>query len=346
MIIYIIGFLITMAFAYQATCFRKEQRLLFAILSMLPLTIISAIRYNVGTDYMGIYVNIFKGFVADSPYAGSEFEPGFRLLNRLISYVTKDYQWLFVVTSVVFGAFTFSNIYRQSRNVLLSLFFYMTMSVYFMSMNIVRQFMALSIAYAAIPCIQEKKLLRYTLIILFASLFHVSVLLLLPLYWAGRFSWNRRFSLTVAGIGIAASGLLAVLLRYLLPVLFGGRYIRYLSGAAEGRVWIFLIAFAFYLLTLFVNPSDKKVWICVTVNLVIGVMTWFIPVMERVSFIVTYGMMLYMPSLFESIPHRTERTIIKCVCMAFFVVYIYYSIAVNHSHNVLPYQTIFQAVRL
>lgn len=93
-------------------------------------------------------------------------------------------------------------IYRKySRNYILSLYLFTAASCHLTGMmNAVRQFIAATIIFAATPLLEQKKYGRLALVILFASLFHRSALIMLPVIFVvqGK-AWNKRTLLCIAG---------------------------------------------------------------------------------------------------------------------------------------------------
>ena len=67
MIVYLIGFILTIILLYisEYKVKAKRKKFLLRVVAVLPLLVISAIRYNVGTDYdkryVQDYINLSKG---------------------------------------------------------------------------------------------------------------------------------------------------------------------------------------------------------------------------------------------------------------------------------------------
>lgn len=113
-------------------------------------------------------------------------------------------------------------VYRKySRNFWLSMFLFVASTDYTSWMyNGTRQFMAVVIIFAALPLLLKKRYLWTVLLILFASVFHQSALLMLPVIFLvqGK-AWNKKTNL--------------VLLAVLLAVLFVGEFTDFLDNLME-----------------------------------------------------------------------------------------------------------------
>ena len=78
--------IITIFFAYFAVKNKQNKRVyfVFSFLASMPFVIVSAIRYDVGNDFLNIYSQAFT-HIANGGYV-STYEYGFYLLNKLIIY--------------------------------------------------------------------------------------------------------------------------------------------------------------------------------------------------------------------------------------------------------------------
>ena len=100
----------------------------FLYLSALPLFLISALRFGIGTDYFYTY---YPGFRVIANGGHMHFELLFHWLVKFIAIFTHDPQWLFVVTSFLFIFIVYNNIYRISKNIPMALVVFFLSYVYF-----------------------------------------------------------------------------------------------------------------------------------------------------------------------------------------------------------------------
>src|SRR5699024_9204062 len=82
--------------------------------------------------------------------------------------------------------------YHYSSMIELSLYVYITGGLFLVSMNGVRQVLAAAVAFAAIRYLINGHFIKYSLIVLLASTFHQSALVLIPIYFLVRFkAWSK-----------------------------------------------------------------------------------------------------------------------------------------------------------
>ena len=121
MYIYIITFLLTIVLIWLAENKAKSTKLktVLLILAIIPMFFISAIRYNVGTDYDKRYVydyyRLSKGEYIDN------LEIGFKTIDYICLLFTKEPYLLFAVTSLIILALIFEVVYKKSTNKILSI---------------------------------------------------------------------------------------------------------------------------------------------------------------------------------------------------------------------------------
>lgn len=187
MIVYTTGTLLTVLFAYMAKGIPKSRLAtprekywlsrLFAFISFLPLTIIMAVRDQVGTDFSA-YVEIFSnqsGIIERGEYA-------FAKLNRILSELFNSAQSIFIVCAIIICGAYFILSYQESVSPAYSLLLFVICKDYFVAMNIMRQFTATAIVMCAIPFMKEKKWIQSLLIIVAAYFFHRSVVIMVLFY--------------------------------------------------------------------------------------------------------------------------------------------------------------------
>jgi len=172
MIVYIISLLVTLLFSYLYTkTNNKYLKVTYFIATMLPFIVISSIRYDVGTDYLyryaPDYLNIINGY--DVP----NLEIAFKLLIKLCILFSHDYILMFTITSIIINYFVFKTIFKYSKNIILSILLYFITSNYFISMNLVRQYISMSVLlYFSINYLYDKRIYKYITAQIISILFH------------------------------------------------------------------------------------------------------------------------------------------------------------------------------
>lgn len=160
-----------LAFLYD-----KIKSQIFWIGSFVLVWLFAGIRYFVGIDYES-YTLIFLTI------ANSSTEPGFRFINLLISIIGLNVQWVFLISSFITFYFFYKGISKYSTDIFLSVFLLLFCGFFIESLNIVRQYIAISIFFYSVQFILSKNLMKYVLCIGLASCFHYSAILLISAYF-------------------------------------------------------------------------------------------------------------------------------------------------------------------
>ena len=170
----------------------------------LTLALVSALRVEVGNDY-GKYVDIFHEIWAGTDAAYVVTEPGFNFVVRAV-YALSGYE-NYLLVFALFGtatAFLFLKaMYGQSERFVLSFFLFMTLGLYFRTFTTVRYYFVLALTMCSLRYVLRREYGKFLLLILFAALFHKSVLVTIPLFFLAALRWDRRVC--------AAGGALALL---------------------------------------------------------------------------------------------------------------------------------------
>ncbi len=171
-------------------------------------------------DVFRQFIDIPIRFVFSAPIYGSsantwtfDFEPGYRLLNKLLTYLSDDGQTITITISVLIYTLLYRFVYRGSPNPWLSIWLFVTLGIFQTEMNVSRNAVAIFLCYFALPFIRERRPIAYISMVLLASTIHQTALLFLPVYCLIRyFPLNgRRMVLVFAaavliGINFSAFG--------------------------------------------------------------------------------------------------------------------------------------------
>lgn len=205
----------------------------------------SGFRYEVGVDfysYIDNIDNILHGY-------STSFEIGNVFLIRVIGGLNLSYQFFFLFYSILTSIFIFLFVSRYSLSLVTSSFFYFFFSVFYLaSFNAVRQYLAISIFLFSIRYILERKILFFFVSILVASMFHLSAILMLPLYFI--LNLNGSFSRYIL---FGALGLFSFVffLEYLAGYIFHLSYLDFENNTTSRGivvVFIFILVLIFILL--------------------------------------------------------------------------------------------------
>lgn len=199
------------------------------IICCLQLFILSALRTNIGIDFVS-YRDKFNT-ISQLPInrlMQFYFEKGFLFLNATVALFTDNFQWVIVLSSAITIGCVAYSIYKQSTSPFLSVFLYITLMYYYGSFCLIRQGIAISISLTAFTYLKKQNFLKYLLLVLLASLFHSSALILIPIYFIANINLTLKKVVTFFGISI----LLYLFLNKIIQcaVRFNPSYRNYLSS--------------------------------------------------------------------------------------------------------------------
>lgn len=174
----------------------KNGKEMFLLVSFFILFLFSALRSElVGTDLIR-YKEHFLSYDNNSLrnfFQPGHFEYGYTIYSRLIYNITNgNFRILLVITSFIslFGVYKF--IKENSKDYLLSVMLYFCLGYYTFTFSGLRQSIALSICLLSIKYIKNKKLFKFVLTVLLASLFHTTSLIFLPAYFISRIKLGKK----------------------------------------------------------------------------------------------------------------------------------------------------------
>ncbi|MBQ5564660.1 MAG: EpsG family protein [Clostridia bacterium] len=113
----------------------------------------------------------------------NDWEIGFVILTKLLGLVLPSYIWYIGVLSFIAVIPAAVFIGRNSEMPWLSTLLYVNLFIFFMEMNFLRQMISVSLLMLAWSFIKRNKFIPFVLTVLFASLFHQTVIFILPIYF-------------------------------------------------------------------------------------------------------------------------------------------------------------------
>lgn len=174
----------------------KFKSSFFIIILLLFLSFFICARdLSVGADYINYYEAMLR-YASDNLTSDDEgwFSIGFRCLIFITSIFFESEKVPFIVTIFIafFSLYFFIKAIRNfSINPVLSLFIFFCFCFYFQMMNQFRQMFAISVGFYSIQFI-NKSLAKYIIFILFATSFHTTAIVLLPMYWIAKITITKK----------------------------------------------------------------------------------------------------------------------------------------------------------
>lgn len=334
---------------------------IFHALALLLICSVVALRYEVGHDwgaYNRWYEYYRRGFIVSS--RDSNFEVGYYFINFLLAKTGVGSWLMFGCVALISWGFIFKSL--PVKLLPLLFFFLFTDEYFFVSMNLVRQFVALGIFTCAVKFIVQRKFLPYIACVSFAFLFHTSAALLVPLYFI---PYHRLYNRTVWLVLLAISfflanspGLLIRLINIALNVLdvipifstytryfISERFFEFRPDVGLGYIFRLLVSVFIVFFSKTVvdeNPKLKPYFVLVFIGLIIYNLFYMIPLIARINhyFLIlrSVALALICFELWKSRNIIKRNVVISLVVL--YTVLFGFAISIG-SHKTAPYRTIF-----
>lgn len=113
-------------------------------------------------------------------------EPGFRILNKLLSYVTSNPFWVIATAAFIALALNFKCYLKYSPYILMTLLLYFCHTFLLREMIQIRSGIACAVCLSAIPFVEKKQWGAFLLAVALAGTFHTiswAFLIVYPFYW-------------------------------------------------------------------------------------------------------------------------------------------------------------------
>lgn len=214
------------------------------MIALLIFAIIFGMRYGVGVDHLG-YLRNYVQFQNEGKYwVFNNLEVGFGMISKLFGELGIHYWVYFAFWSFLQAFFLFYALKRNQESILPFLAITFILGGTALSfMNGIRQQLAFCIFVFSIEFIKNHKPLKYYILILLASFFHFSALILLPIYPLIRFRKKPYFNRIWLQFILLGISLFLLYLNFIEEIFFGlskiitffgyGRYMDILSLGKE-----------------------------------------------------------------------------------------------------------------
>ncbi len=305
------------------------------------LALLTGLRHSVtGSDTSG-YIASFRQFrrlpwesVVDK--AHDYYEVGYRVIMKIIGYITNHENVFFTILALFFAYSLGRFITKNSKNRFMSLMLYFTVGAFTFQITGVRQSLAMAILLFSFEYIKKRKLVKFLIIVIVASLFHQSAICIIPMYFLAYIKMN----LISCAVFVLGGGIMCVYSRSLLQLFHSilGKYDHYgYSGFEGGAVFVVIM----YLITIvvsymFMKSLDKQdkhnvfFFNMTFVSLLLYILRYFVMIAERVGFYYQFAFIILLPNVIEAIPDdSTRKTVRTCALILACLLFGYRSLRVS-----------------
>lgn len=341
MFIYIFN-LVTILIASVVNKIYKNRLLnLFLFLLFLQLYLFVALRsVNVGADtisYLNFYENSYSFPLTNLTYA--RYETGFLFITNALS-VLQNPQVYIASLALIPYIFFYTFIKKESKSPLLSLLLFICLGFYTNSFNLMRQFFAMGIILVSYRELKNSNLIKFTCLIVLASLFHVTALIFLPIY----FIKDKKITplyLLIASLGAIGLALLAdSVLSFLLNQFSAIEYTIDANGGWNQfllLVTIFFGSLYFQKKAIRVNPNNTILYNILAVGIFVQVLALNFSLFARVTNYFSMFLIVFIPEMLDFIPDKYIRALLRWLTIIL-VIIMYLMVLETDVSSILPYE--------
>lgn len=179
---------------------RKVNNFLLFI-CFISLLLFAGLRLNVGFDY-----DNYKIVFTDISYNAEYFiEPVFLLFTRIFQTITFDYNAYLFVIALISLSLKFRFLYKYSVLPLVAVLLYYSRIYLGSDFGQIRQGIALGVILLTFPYLVKKKFYKFCILVILATLIHVSAILFFPIYFIVHKVYSKKIIFVSIIVGLVAS---------------------------------------------------------------------------------------------------------------------------------------------
>ena len=333
--------------------YKQADRRTLTVFFVLYFLLLALRGSTVGNDYGTYYYWFESAESAEWSYVfRTDIEPGYFLLNKIVSVFTDSFQWFLVIASAIM-LLPILYVYRKHvEDAPLTILLFINTDIFVMFFSGIRQSIAIGIGCLAFEFAREKKPIKFLLAVGIAWLFHASAFVLLLLYPACRFRLSRKSLYYI----IPAYLILLVFNREIFTFLLGisGIYSGY--GITQTGAFMSIVLFSLFVVYSIVIPDENRLdetgkMLRNILLITLAIMT-FAPIhmmVMRMAYYFVVFMPLCIPKIvkYHDESQRKITEISKIVMLVFFTVYFFYfgyrGMATGEGLHSFPYHFFWEA---
>lgn len=325
---------------------KKIQSDPFLFLTFFVLTLLSALRYGIGTDYFATYVPMIN---AIHNGARAFNEAGFTYFVLKLTSLTSNYQWFFIITSFLTVGLTILAMKKESKSLASSVFFYIMGGYYFYGFSGIRQALATAIFLFSIRYIRERKLINFCFCILIATGIHKMALVYFPIYWLCNIGINPQKRIIFLLLLVIARPFLGQVIRQLILLSPYGWYIGSKFDINEDALLFTLVNIGTLALGLIYcyreNDFYSKLYVNMhTIATSLAIFNSYLVVGTRIVYLFFFINVLSVPFFLSKACLYSKNKhflIVLLIVLGVYLFYAFYVIYYIDSLNIIPYISVF-----
>ncbi|MBQ4104915.1 MAG: EpsG family protein [Clostridia bacterium] len=180
---------------------------LFVFICTAILACVAGLRYYVGTDYGSYYRGYANTAAEFTELIKTWDEPGLSVIAKFLMFFSEDGAvFVFALAAITVFLFVFM-LAKHTDDFFFVVMLYIFTSCWSGCFNGARQYLAAAILFAGHRYIFERKFIHYCIVVFLASSFHITALIMLPMYFiiTKRLSLQKIVFILVSGIALVYS---------------------------------------------------------------------------------------------------------------------------------------------
>lgn len=321
---------------------------IYIILSLIPLLVLIGFRnISVGVDTQS-YVQAFGRIInntlttADKNWLGI----GYTAICKLIGFVIgNNYICLNMIIGFLTLFFFYKAIWNNSDIPTLSLYIFISMCLFYQTLNQSRQMLAIAIVFYSIQYIKTKNIKGFIFFVLLATTIHSSAIVFLPFYYLCRLNINKKNMCIYIGISFFCYFFFDILLSFINQTTYGQIYqnTSYYTESLSSilnlgvRVIMLILVLIFSKKTINEDENNKIFYNLVIWCTIIQLLTTKIYIFGRITTYFFTSYILLIPNIINSIAKdRKNRELYIAIVLLGFALYhlIYFqNTAINSGYD-------------
>lgn len=302
-------------------------------------------EFNDTYYYRDLFENYITGNLSQIKeiYLSESKSKYFNIIQCLFKhYISDDYIiWFFAISLFEIGAII-KTFYKYSCNYFISSYLYITSGSFVWLMGGIRQYFAVCIVLYGLDFLIERKTVKFIALVLFASLFHVAILIWIPIYFVCISKpWNLKiilFAILSVGIIFSLDNFTSILDNILEETNYSDLTSHFAEG--NGMNYIrFLVTCVPWLLSLVCKKQiaeEDNLFLNISVNLsfissviyFVGIFTSGI-IVGRLPVCFNIVNLILLPWLLEKYYKQITGAFLKFSCYILYFLYFYYDMVVK-----------------
>ena len=298
---------------------------------------VSAVRFDVGFDFLSYYTSIVQFKLGDMTYIRFGLLHGG--LIELSNYINFP-QLYFIITSAVMYLFFHLAIKNHSENYFYSILIFISIPFFFlMSVNFIKQFTAMAVVLYSTKYIFSRSFLKFFCFILLATMLHTTAFACLFLY----FLYRKKIPSVILIAFFISSFFSFSLAQKLVDTIFPF-YSHYLLVKVEGGKMfqlLLIVIFSLFILIRKLFPDKETHFYFYAFTLGACIYNTFQPIgfsATRISYYLLVYLVLLVPSLGVRIRKPQFSLVILSLTFPLFVISLYVNSKVGTRSPSIPYQ--------